>query len=94
MTPRLFANRQAPAASWGHLFGLRNARPSDRRRGRDGERAGDVLLALENGPQATSMLAMRLGISRQAVQRHLTNLQARGAVVREGNNRASRWRLP
>ena len=94
LTWRLFANRHAPAHSWGALVGLRVAPPSERRRGKDGERAADVLVALSHGPQTAREIAERTGITRQAAQYHLTRLRAQGKAGREGASHATRWRLP
>lgn len=56
--------------------------------------AWSVYVALrQDGRQTTQQLADRLGISDRMVRKHIAALKARGLLVREGSNKAGRWKV-
>ena len=54
----------------------------------------DVLELLHRGPTTSTAVAQALGVSRQAAHTRLKALVESGRVVREGEARATRYRLP
>lgn len=53
-----------------------------------------ILDLLRTGPRSSTELAKRLGVSRQAAHARLRRLVQEGLVLREGEARATRYRLP
>lgn len=54
----------------------------------------EILDLLRHGPSSSTLVARRLGVSRQAAHARLSKLVEAGQVVREGAARATRYRLP